>query len=290
MPTRMSGNIDSAIKRLTQAGIGEDDARFDISLIFSYTGDDAELFEKAVTRRAEGEPVAYIIGRQAFYKEEYKVTPDVLIPRADTELLVETALGFAGALGFAAGDLSEVPEYSGSKESLRILDLCTGTGCVGISVINTLLEKHITASAVLSDVSGAALDIARENIGTSCKDPGSVTVVRLDVMNEDPADGLFDIITANPPYINSGDMTTLDREVKDHEPALALQGGEDGLMFYPHICNIALKCLNKGGMLAVEHGYDQGDDVREILINKGFNNVKTLKDFGGNDRVTFGIL
>ena len=81
-----------------------------------------------------------------------------------------------------------------------------------------------------------------------------------------------------------------DAEVKDHEPALALQGGEDGLMFYPHICNIALKCLNKGGMLAVEHGYDQGDDVREILINKGFNNVKTLKDFGGNDRVTFGIL
>lgn len=287
----MSGDIDSAVKILTEAGIDHEDARFDIGVLFSEFGDDAAAFDAAVVKRSQGVPVAYIVGRQAFYREEYKVTPDVLIPRADTELLVETALRFLGALDFPAGDVSLVPEASERITAPHILDLCTGTGCVGISVFNSLRSKGINAQAVLSDISDAALKITRENISSQAADKTAVKAVRLDVLSDELPDdlGTFDVITANPPYINSDDMKTLDREVKDHEPHLALAGGNDGLDFYLPICKLSHKCLRKGGLLAVEHGYDQGEQVSQTLMTQGFNNVKVLKDFGGNDRVTFGI-
>ena len=287
----MSGDINKAIEVLTNAGIDHEDARFDIGVIFSYLGEDEKFFEEAVRKRASGVPVAYIVGRQAFYREEYKVTPSVLIPRADTELLVETALRFLGALDFPAGDVNLVPESSERLTSPRILDLCTGTGCVGISVLNALLSKGIPAQAVLSDISEEALAVARDNIESQAADKTAAKAVRLDVLSDELPEGLgvFDVITANPPYINSDDMKALDREVKDHEPHLALAGGDDGLDFYLPICKLSHKCLRQGGMLAVEHGYDQGERVSQTLMTQGFNNVKVLKDFGGNDRVTFGI-
>ena len=287
----MSGDIDSAVKILTEAGIDHEDARFDIGVLFSEFGDDAAAFDAAVLKRSQGVPVAYIVGRQAFYREEYKVTPDVLIPRADTELLVETALRFMGALDFPAGDVNLVPEASERITAPHILDLCTGTGCVGISVFNSLLSKGMKAQAVLSDISEAALRIACENIDSQAADKTAVKAVRLDVLSDELPDdlGAFDVITANPPYINSDDMKTLDREVKDHEPHLALAGGNDGLDFYLPICKLSHKCLKEGGLLAVEHGYDQGEQVSQTLMAQRFNNVKVLKDFGGNDRVTFGI-
>jgi release factor glutamine methyltransferase len=287
----MSGDINKAIEVLTNAGIDHEDARFDIGVIFSYLGEDEEVFEEAVRKRAAGVPVAYIVGRQAFYREEYKVTPSVLIPRADTELLVETALRFLGALDFPAGDVNLVPESSEALTSPRILDLCTGTGCVGISVLNALLSRGLHAQAVLSDISEEALAVARENIESQAADKTAVKAVRLDVLSDELPDDLgeFNVITANPPYINSDDMRALDREVKDHEPHLALAGGSDGLDFYLPICKLSHKCLRNGGILAVEHGYDQGGQVSQTLMAQGFNNVKVLKDFGGNDRVTFGI-
>lgn len=287
----MSGDINKAIEVLTNAGIDHEDARFDIGVIFSYLGEDEKVFEEAVRKRASGVPVAYIVGRQAFYREEYKVTPSVLIPRADTELLVETALRFLGALNFPAGDVNLVPESAERLTSPRILDLCTGTGCVGISVLNALLSKGIHAQAVLSDISEEALAVARDNIESQAADKTAAKAVRLDVLSDELPEGLgvFDVITANPPYINSDDMKALDREVKDHEPHLALAGGDDGLDFYLPICKLSHKCLRKGGILAVEHGYDQGEQVSQTLMTQGFNNVKVLKDFGGNDRVTFGI-
>ena len=287
----MSGDINKAIEVLTNAGIDHEDARFDIGVIFSYLGEDEKVFEEAVRKRASGVPVAYIVGRQAFYREEYKVTPSVLIPRADTELLVETALRFLGALDFPAGDVNLVPESSERLTSPRILDLCTGTGCVGISVLNALLSKGIPAQAVLSDISEEALAVARDNIESQAADKTAAKAVRLDVLSDELPEGLgvFDVITANPPYINSDDMKALDREVKDHEPHLALAGGDDGLDFYLPICKLSHKCLREGGILAVEHGYDQGEQVSQTLMTQGFNNVKVLKDFGGNDRVTFGI-
>ncbi|MCR5199772.1 MAG: peptide chain release factor N(5)-glutamine methyltransferase [Saccharofermentans sp.] len=287
----MSGDINKAIEVLTNAGIDHEDARFDIGVIFSYLGEDEKVFEEAVRKRASGVPVAYIVGRQAFYREEYKVTTSVLIPRADTELLVETALRFLGALDFPAGDVNLVPESSERLTSPRILDLCTGTGCVGISVLNALLSKGIPAQAVLSDISEEALAVARDNIESQAADKTAAKAVRLDVLSDELPErlGVFDVITANPPYINSDDMKALDREVKDHEPHLALAGGDDGLDFYLPICKLSHKCLKEGGILAVEHGYDQGGHVSQTLMAQGFNNVKVLKDFGGNDRVTFGI-
>lgn len=287
----MSGNINKAIEVLTEAGIDHEDARFDIGVLFTEFGEDGKAFDEAVMKRAAGVPVAYIVGRQPFYREEYKVTPSVLIPRADTELLVETALHFLGALDLATGDVNLVPESAEPLTSPRILDLCTGTGCVGISVLNSLLAKGIRAQAVLADISDEALAIARENIESQAADKSAVKAIKLDVLSEDlPVDlGSFDVITANPPYINSVDMKALDKEVKDHEPHLALAGGEDGLDFYLPICKLSHKCLRQGGMLAVEHGYDQAKGVSQTLIAQGFNIVKSLKDFGNNDRVTFGI-
>ena len=287
----MSGNINKAIEVLTEAGIDHEDARFDIGVLFTEFGEDGKAFDEAVMKRAAGVPVAYIVGRQPFYREEYKVTPSVLIPRADTELLVETALRFLGALDLAAGDVNLVPESAEPLTSPRILDLCTGTGCVGISVLNSLLAKGIRAQAVLADVSDEALAVARENIESQAADKSAVKAIKLDVLSEDlPEDlGSFDVITANPPYINSVDMKALDKEVKDHEPHLALAGGSDGLDFYLPICKLSHKCLRQGGMLAVEHGYDQAEGVSQTLMAQGFNIVKSLKDFGNNDRVTFGI-
>ena len=285
----MSGNPDSLIKILTEAGIALEDARFDMGLIYAEFGDDKKALAEAVEKRASGMPVAYIIGKQGFYKEEYKVTPDVLIPRADTELLVESALRFLGALDLPLGDVSCIIPSDKTLTSPRILDLCTGTGCVGISVMNTLIEKYEDAHAVLADISDAALRISRENIMSQCRVPSSIDLIKLDVLEEQVPEGKFDVVTSNPPYINESDMRTLDREVNDYEPHLALAGGKDGLIFYPHICNIARQCLKNGGALIVEHGYDQADEVRQTLTDKGFNNVKSLKDFGGNDRVTFGL-
>ena len=287
----MSGNINKAIEVLTEAGIDHEDARFDIGVLFTEFGEDGKAFDEAVMKRAAGVPVAYIVGRQPFYREEYKVTPSVLIPRADTELLVETALRFLGALDLAAGDVNLVPESAELLTSPRILDLCTGTGCVGISVLNSLLAKGIRAQAVLADISDEALAIARENIESQAADKSAVKAIKLDVLSEDlPEDlGSFDVITANPPYINSVDMKALDKEVKDHEPYLALAGGSDGMDFYLPICKLSHKCLRQGGMLAVEHGYDQAEGVTQTLMAQGFNIVKSLKDFGNNDRVTFGI-
>ena len=287
----MSGNINKAIEVLTEAGIDHEDARIDIGVLFTEFGEDGKAFDEAVMKRAAGVPVAYIVGRQPFYREEYKVTPSVLIPRADTELLVETALRFLGALDLAAGDVNLVPESAEPLTSPRILDLCTGTGCVGISVLNSLLAKGIRAQAVLADISDEALAIARENIESQAADKSAVKAIKLDVLSSDlPEDlGSFDVITANPPYINSVDMKALDKEVKDHEPHLALAGGEDGLDFYLPICKLSHKCLRQGGMLAVEHGYDQAEGVSQTLMAQGFNIVKSLKDFGNNDRVTFGI-
>lgn len=287
----MSGNINKAIEVLTEAGIDHEDARFDIGVLFTEFGEDGKAFDEAVMKRAAGVPVAYIVGHQPFYREEYKVTPSVLIPRADTELLVETALRFLGALDLAAGDVNLVPESAEPLTSPRILDLCTGTGCVGISVLNSLLAKGIRAQAVLADISDEALAVARENIESQAADKSAVKAIKLDVLSEDlPEDlGSFDVITANPPYINSVDMKALDKEVKDHEPHLALAGGEDGLDFYLPICKLSHKCLRQGGMLAVEHGYDQAEGVSQTLMAQGFNIVKSLKDFGNNDRVTFGI-
>jgi len=286
----MSGDTSKAIKRLTEAGIPSEDARFDIGILFACFGDDEKAFDEAVRKRAEGMPVAYITGRQAFYKEEYIVTTDVLIPRADSELAVEAALRFAGALDFAAGDVAEIPVREGLSQTLRILDLCTGTGCIGISAANSLAKKYPQVEVVLSDVSQKALTVCGGNIKEAAFNPNAFKTVKLDVLTREGEEdlGMFDIITANPPYVDKKDMDSIDPQVGGFEPHLALYGGQDGLEFYGPLCELSLRHLNPRGALIAEHGYNQGAEVANAFKQRGFNNVKTLKDFGGNDRICFG--
>ncbi|MCQ2516334.1 MAG: peptide chain release factor N(5)-glutamine methyltransferase [Saccharofermentans sp.] len=288
----MFGNIDEGIKILTDAGIPLEDARFDIFPFLEELGTDNEAFLEACRKYASGVPMGYSIGKQNFYHEVYTVTPATLIPRPDTELLVETALWCYGALrDWLYTDAVHAPKRVFPKtRCLRILDLCTGTGCVGISIFNALKKKYDNVELFLCDISDETLEVTRKNVQEASIEPQSVKIFKLDVLEgRIPEEwGKFDIVDSNPPYINSKEMDELDDSVKNYEPDLALRGGEDGLIFYEPICKIAKSVLVEDGILAVEHGYNQKQEVAQTLINAGFNNVKTLKDYGNNDRVCYG--
>lgn len=214
-------------------------------------------------RRQEGEPLWYIIGKCEFMSLPFYVKKGVLIPRPDTETLVEEIIKTA-------------------KDNAEILDICCGSGCIGIS-----LGKYIKGSKVkMLDISPRALEISQRNI--ELNGVGNVSAERLDILKEVPK-GRYDIVVSNPPYINSNVIDTLQREVKDYEPRLALDGGSDGLIFYRRIADIAPLILKKGGILAFEIGYDQGESVKE-LMEKSFLNVDVIKDLQGNDRVVQGEL
>lgn len=287
----MSGDIEEGVKILTNAGIPIEDARFDIYTILE-SFNSHEKFIEACHKYASGVPMAYVTGKQSFYHEVYEVTPATLIPRPDTEVLVETALWPFGGIEdwfYEGGEITTRRVLDPSK-TIRILDLCTGTGCVGISVFNALKKKYDSVELFLCDISDDTLEITRKNAQKASIAPDFVKIYKLDVLKgELPSGwGRFDIIVSNPPYIDFKEMEELDDSVKKFEPDLALRGGEDGLIFYNPICKIARNALNEGGILAVEHGYNQRIKVSQILINSGFNNVKTIKDYGGNDRVCFG--
>ena len=209
-------------------------------------------------RRTNGEPLEYIIGKAAFCGLEFIVSPDCLIPQADTEIVVRAAL----------------ENLSGG----RFLDLCTGSGCIAVS-LSKLGGGHGTAV----DVSASALDIAKKNAalyGVADK----INFVCADVFGsaEEYADGKFDLIVSNPPYIKSDVIDTLSREVLC-EPRIALNGGDDGLDFYRRLIPLASSLLCDGGTLVLEIGYDEAEDVGALLRDGGFE-YEILKDFGANDR------
>lgn len=288
----MSGDLirARAINELIEAGVDKEDARLEVSLFEEAAKDDKELMS-FISRRKTGEPMAYILGYRDFYRDRFKVAEGVLIPRSDTEILVETALWFAGALDFPTGDILKVPKSFNDLSSLNIVDLCTGTGCIGISVYNELLSKGRNVRCVLTDISDTALSCAKANIEALSKDKDNIRCFKEDVLADEtklPYES-FDIVMSNPPYITSSDMKALDPVVGDHEPHLALFGGDDGMKFYPVIAKKARSILRPGGALIVEHGYDQGEKVRNVFTQNGFNYVTTLKDYGGVDRVTFGV-
>ncbi len=292
MRMTMSGDLitTNAINELIEAGIDKEDARLEVSLFEEAAKDDKELMS-FISRRKTGEPMAYILGYRDFYRDRFKVAEGVLIPRSDTEILVETALWFAGALDFPTGDILKVPKSFNDLSSLNIVDLCTGTGCIGISVYNELLSKGRNVRCVLTDISDTALSCAKANIEALSKDKDNIRCFKEDVLDDQSKlpEESFDIVMSNPPYITAKDMTELDKTVGEHEPHLALFGGDDGMTFYPVIAKKAKKILKSGGALIVEHGYDQGEKVRNVFTEYGFNYVTTLKDYGGVDRVTFGV-
>ena len=216
-------------------------------------------------RRISGEPFQYILGTQEFMGLEFAVTGDVLIPRQDTETLVEFIL--------------ENTENS----PVSLLDIGTGTGCIPISIAHFKTAFYCTGI----DISEKAIKLAQKN-AEKLNVSDRVEFLKCDILTDFPKKK-FDIAVSNPPYIKSAVIPTLQTEVRDFEPRLALDGGEDGLKFYRKICDIAPNVLKSGGLLAFEIGFDQAHEVKS-LMEKSFDNVKVTKDLLQNDRVVSGYL
>ena len=230
-----------------------------------YTTDEiAATVEQMLQRRANGEPVAYIVGEWSFLGLPFDVGPQVLIPRVDTEVLAQHAIN----------RLTEV------EGNIRVLDLCAGSGCVGISIAHRIK----TARAVLVDLSDGALDLCKKNIRRHNL-TGRVVHLKGDAMQApSPALGNFDILVSNPPYIPTGDIPGLDDSVKNFEPMMALDGGQDGLDFYRGIVENYTEALKPGGYLCFEFGMGQGDDVCRILTEHGYTILERVKDYHDTER------
>jgi len=223
-----------------------------------------------VERRLAGEPVAYIIGAWEFYGLTLEVTPQVLIPRMDTEVLAEQAILLARAAG----------------EGARVLDLCAGSGCVGLAVASNVPGCRV----VLSDRSEEAMRICRQNV-RRCDLNAWVTCFPADVLQDpDPALWDFDVITCNPPYIPTGDLAALDPSVRDYEPRMALDGGRDGLDFYRAVAARWKNALRLGGTLLFEVGIHQAGPVQALLKQEGYENIRGFQDTAGIWRVVGGII
>ena len=226
-----------------------------------------ENFEK----RRRRIPLAQILGRQSFYGLDFFVNEDVLIPRADTECLVDLVLE----------DYADLAKQAGSS-SLNILDLCTGSGCIGISVAKHLPYQEL----LLVDLSEKALAVAKKNAEKHLGD--NVTLLQSDLLTGVQGKK-FSLLLSNPPYIVSRVIPGLDREVSEYEPKMALDGGEDGLVFYRRIAKEAKAVLLPGARLYLEIGYDQGESVKDIFQKEGYEAVEVFPDLAGNPRVLRGI-
>lgn len=218
-----------------------------------------------LARRERREPVSHILGRKGFWKILLDVTPDVLTPRPDTETVVEVAL-------------RDFPEHA----AWSVLDLGIGSGAIILSI----LADRPAAKGLGVDVSEEALAVARDN-AARLDLAGRLALLRGD-WTEGLADANFDLVVANPPYIATGVIETLDPEVRDHEPRLALDGGPDGLAAYRILAPEILRVLKPGGRFAVEIGYDQKDAVEALFRAAGACNVRTVKDLAERDRVVAG--
>jgi release factor glutamine methyltransferase len=268
--------LDWTTQRFTDAGIAA--ARLEAQLLLAhvlgcsrvqlYTGfdkplADAELagYRELIKRRLSGEPVAYLLGEQEFWALPFWVDASVLIPRPDTETLIEVARSIR-------------------PEPKTILDLCTGSGAIAVSLAKELPGAHVVATEISPEAASTAKRNAERN--------GVVVDVRTGDLFAPVAGDRFDLICANPPYIASPVLPTLSPEVR-REPAVALDGGPDGLAFYDRICADAREHLVPGGALVVEHGFDQADAVRTRLVAAGFERITLVHDLGKNPRVTWGI-
>ncbi|NLV49227.1 MAG: peptide chain release factor N(5)-glutamine methyltransferase [Clostridiales bacterium] len=265
--------------RLRKAGIGEYslEARLLLAFAANKTPTDfyrdismycTEEYEREalilVSRRENGEPVAYLTGSWEFYGLPVTLTPDVLIPRADTETLVEAVL-----------------EELAATDSPRVLDLCCGSGCIGLAIAK---NARGAPRVVCADISQKALRIAAGNAADNgIKTP--FLCVRADALSAPPPNlGMFDAIMCNPPYIPTPELEGLDASVKDYEPMLALDGGPDGLDFYRPVCSMWTSLLKPGGLLAFECAEGQSGDIIRIAENTGLRHVKTVKDTGNTER------
>lgn len=218
-------------------------------------------YVKYIDQRRKHTPLQYVTGKQEFMGLEFTVNESVLIPRQDTEILVEEAMLVI-------------------HDGMRILDICTGSGCILLSLLH-----------YKNDCTGVGLDISQEALKVAFMNADRLGI-KAEFLESDllvKVQGKFDVVLSNPPYIRSDVLLTLMQEVKDHEPLLALDGKEDGLYFYRKIVKDVKLHLHKGSMLLFEIGYDQAEDVRKLMKDAGFSDIKTIKDFAGLDRVVSGI-
>ena len=278
MSANYRDTYQNGIKLLTEAGIAE--AKLDARLLLEFacgtdhntllahperevSESEAKEYEEFLNRRSKREPLAYIIGKWDFMGLSFAVNKNVLIPEQDTEVLVEEAMRFL-------------------EDGFRILDLCTGSGCIALSLLN----YSNNTTAVGTDVSEEALSVAKENAKDLSLSERAL-MVKTDLFPEMDDDGSkFDLIVSNPPYIRSDVIETLAPEVKDYEPRLALDGDADGLVFYRRIIDEAPKYLFSNGYLIMEIGYDQAFEVTELLEKAGcYHDIEVIKDYAGNDRV-----
>ena len=223
----------------------------------------AEL-EGLVQRVLAGEPLAYVLGQWEFHGLNLTVNPNVLIPRDDTCAVTDLAIHQALLL----------------KDNPRILDLCTGSGCIGLAIANRVKDAHVT----LADISPEALAVAKKNVARH-QLSARVACVQVNALQPAPEFlGKFDMIVSNPPYITTEEMAQLPESVKDYEPHLALHGGDDGLEFYRSIVHHFTAALKPGGYLCFEYDPSQGDDIAVMLEENGYTVLDRVRDFNQTER------
>ncbi len=259
-------NLEARLLVATAAGKTAQELLRDLPL---YTSPEvAAKVSELTARRIAGEPVAYITGSWEFYGLPMIITTDVLIPRMDTELLVD-----------AVKEL-----LNGRKMDARILDLCCGSGCITCAVGRELPATRLVAV----DISAKALDVARRNIAANRLSSRAICM-QADATSSPPMSmGQFDVIISNPPYIKTSEMRKLDPSVRDYEPAWALDGGKDGLKFYKAIIKYWKELLRPGGYLLFEVGEGQSESVKEMMLTGGFRSVSCKLDTLGVERVVAG--
>lgn len=282
---------DWGASELTRAGIG--DAALDAWYLLEhvtgigravYFADQNRVLSEAdetkyrslIEKRSTRIPLQHLTGVQEFMGLEFQVNGNVLIPRQDTEVLVEHALDFLKK--------GQVPAASESADRIRILDMCTGSGCILISVLH-YADKTGMIEGVGSDFSARALETAAENarrLGTDAE------FVRGDLFEK--VQGKYGMILSNPPYIRTEEIETLQEEVRIHDPREALDGKEDGLFFYREIVKESTEYLEPGGILAFEIGWDQAEAVSGFMRERGYTQIRVIRDLAGLERVVSGIL
>ncbi|MBU5615921.1 peptide chain release factor N(5)-glutamine methyltransferase [Psychrobacter sp. TAE2020] len=238
-------------------------------------------FNAGVTKMEQGIPLAYLTGQQEFWSLSFQVNEHTLIPRPDTEVLVEQVLDWINA----QHKINSANTQAHTVIPKRLLDLGTGSGCIAISLAHELKRANFQVVAV--DLSLEALKVATANAQLNSIDNIKFVPSRWYSELSTDASQLFDIIVSNPPYIDEADEHLARLQA---EPISALSAANKGLADIEHIVQQAPQYLQLGGLLAIEHGFDQGLAVRQLLVDSGFDSVQTVKDFGGNDRVTLGQL
>ena len=240
------------------------------------TNQEINTFKGFIQKRSKREPIQYIIGEEEFRGLIFKVTRDVLIPRPETELLVEEAV-----------KIIERQRAKGKRQKAIIIDLCTGSGCIAVSIAKEIDNCKVYAT----DISEKALSVARENAKRHSVED-RITFLQgsfFEPLNDQGLEGKIDILLSNPPYVSKKDMEKLQPEIKEYEPSLALYGGEDGLDSYRTIIPQALPYLKKGGYLILEIGFGQAEGIKELFARHStYGKIEIIKDLSEIERVVKG--